>query len=161
MKGCDFGKGVRVKYFLPEGTLVVSLLFGVDRVSLLGGEGAFWEVPPPKNVMSLIASDQSELEVFPDQVRGDLRDRRIPKVSWLPNLNLLIRWGVPVVPHGKVLVLVTMRFEVRVLSELVQNWLLLPGVVPKISLLAIPDFPEAVLLDESSLTARRTPDEGP
>jgi len=69
---------VRVPDFLPEGTLVVSLLVGVDRVSLLGGEGAFREVPPPKNVMSLIASDQSELEVFPDQVRGDLRDRRIP-----------------------------------------------------------------------------------
>lgn len=33
------------------------------------------------------------------------------------------------------------------------NWLLLPGVVPKIHLLTIPDFPEAVLFDESSLFA--------
>lgn len=69
---------MRVPNFIAEGTLVVSLLVGMDRVSLLSGEGSFSEVPPHKNVMSLIASDQSELEVFLDQVRGDLRDKRIP-----------------------------------------------------------------------------------
>lgn len=69
---------MRVRDFLLERSLVVNLLIDVDRVSLLGGEGAFREVHPPNNFMSLIASDQSELEVFLDHVRGDLRDRRIP-----------------------------------------------------------------------------------
>jgi len=79
-------------------------------------------------------------------------------VSWLPNLNLPILWGILVVPHYQVLVLLIVRFKVRVLAELVQNGLLLPGVVPKFHLLAILDFPEVVMLDESSLIAGSTPD---